>query len=191
MKVFYTPEKKNNLSIALGFFDGLHKGHKKVICAAIETAKELNIKSAVVSFSNHPNCILLKKKPEYILPLEDKISILDKLGVDYLYLLDFNQALSEMPKEKYFKLNAKFESDKNLLIKLRKTTNKLKMQLDKLTKKDELYNELYEKNKNLIQENELLYNKLVENEEIRNEQEKLIKALQNEVLQLREQNINI
>ena len=86
-------------------------------------------------------------------------------------------------KEKYFKLNSKFESDKNLLIKLRKTTNKLKLQLDKLNKKDILYNELYEKNKNLIQENEELYNKLVQNEEIRKEQEKLIKALQNEVFQ--------
>ena len=93
-------------------------------------------------------------------------------------------------KEKYFKLNAKFESDKNLLIKLRKTTNKLKLQLDKLNKKDILYNELYEKNNNLIQENETLYNKLVENEEIRNEQEKLIQSLQNEVMQLREQNLN-
>ena len=93
-------------------------------------------------------------------------------------------------KEKYFKLNTKFESDKNLLIKLRKTTNKLKLQLDKLSKKDILYNELYEKNNNLIQENEALYNKLVENEEIRNEQEKLIKSLQNEVLQLRAQNLN-
>ena len=93
-------------------------------------------------------------------------------------------------KEKYFKLNVKFESDKNLLIKLRKTTNKLKLQLDKLNKKDILYNELYEKNNNLIQENETLYNKLVENEEIRNEQEKLIQSLQNEVMQLREQNLN-
>ena len=94
-------------------------------------------------------------------------------------------------KEKYFKLNAKFESDKNLLIKLRKTTNKLKMTLEKLNKKDVLYNELYEKNNNLIQENEVLYNKLVESEEVRNEQEKLIKSLQNEVLQLRAQNLNV
>ena len=94
-------------------------------------------------------------------------------------------------KEKYFKLNAKFESDKNLLIKLRKTTNKLKMTLDRLSKKDILYNELYEKNNNLIQENEALYNKLMESEEVRNEQEKLIKTLQNEVLQLRAQNLNV
>jgi hypothetical protein len=94
-------------------------------------------------------------------------------------------------KEKYFKLNAKFESDKNLLIKLRKTTNKLKMTLERLNKKDVLYNELYDKNNNLIKENEILYNKLVESEEVRNEQEKLIKALQNEVLQLRAQNLNI
>ena len=94
-------------------------------------------------------------------------------------------------KEKYFKLNAKFESDKNLLIKLRKTTNKLKITLDKLNKKDVIYNELYEKNNNLIQENEELYKKLVESEEKRNEQEQLIKSLQNEVLKLRTQNLNI
>jgi len=94
-------------------------------------------------------------------------------------------------KDKFFKLNAKFESDKNLLIKLRKTTNKLKMTLNRLNKKDVLYNELYEKNNNLILENEELYNKLMESEEVRNEQEKLIKALQKEVLQLRAQNLNV
>ena len=94
-------------------------------------------------------------------------------------------------KEKYFKLNAKFESDKNLLIKLRKTTNKLKMTLDRLSKKDVLYNELYEKNNNLIQENEALYNKLMESEEVRNEQEKMIKSLQNEVMQLRAKYLNV
>ena len=88
-------------------------------------------------------------------------------------------------------MNAKFESDKNLLIKLRKTTNKLKITLERLSKKDVLYNELYEKNNNLIQENEALYNKLMESEEVRNEQEKLIKTLQNEVLQLRAQNLNV
>ena len=94
-------------------------------------------------------------------------------------------------KDKFFKLNAKFESDKNLLIKLRKTTNKLKMTLNRLSKKDVLYNDLYEKNNNLILENEELYNKLLESEEVRNEQEKLIKALQKEVLQLRAQNLNV
>ena len=103
----------------------------------------------------------------------------------------FDKNDNKQYKEKYFKLNAKFESDKNLLIKLRKTTNKLKMTLERLNKKDVLYNELYDKNNNLIQENEILYNKLVESEEVRNEQEKLIKSLQNEVLQLREQNLNV
>ena len=94
-------------------------------------------------------------------------------------------------KEKYFKLNAKYESDKNLLIKLRKTTNKLKLTLDKLNKKDIIYNDLYEKNNNLIQENESLYNKLIESEEIRNNQENLIKALKQEVLELREKNLHV
>ena len=39
-------------------------------------------------------------------------------------------------KEKYLKLNSQYESDKNLLIKLRKTTNKLKSNLEKLNKKE-------------------------------------------------------
>ncbi len=85
-------------------------------------------------------------------------------------------------KEKYLKLNAKFESDKNLLVKLRKTTNKLKMTLTRLIKKESLYNDLYEKNNNLIKENEQLYNAFVESEEVRNHNEILISTLQNEVI---------
>ena len=103
----------------------------------------------------------------------------------------FERNESNQYQEKYFKLNTKFESDKNLLIKLRKTTNKLKIILDKLSKKDALYNELYEKNNNLIQENEALYNKLMESEEIRKEQEKMIESLQSEVIQLRAKSLNV
>ena len=114
MEVFYTPEKKINLSIALGFFDGLHKGHKKVINTAVETARKLNTKSAVISFVDHPTCLLLNRTPEYILSIEDKISTLKKLGVDYLYLLDFNKSLSEMSKEEYFKFLIEFTNPKSI-----------------------------------------------------------------------------
>ena len=40
MEIFYQPQKKENLSLALGFFDGIHLGHKKVIENAVNFAKE-------------------------------------------------------------------------------------------------------------------------------------------------------
>ncbi len=102
MEIFYKPEKKENLSLALGFFDGIHKGHKKVIQTAVNYAKQNNLKSAVISFAEHPSCLLLNRNPEYILSLEDKIKKIEKLEVDYLYLLNFDKKLSQMTKKEYF-----------------------------------------------------------------------------------------
>src|SRR5690606_965027 len=84
------------LAIALGFFDGVHIGHQKVISTATSIAKENNWKSAVMTFDPHPSVVLGKgKKPvQYITPLEDKIKFINTLGVDYLfvdqYLINLN-----------------------------------------------------------------------------------------------------
>ena len=62
-------------SLAIGFFDGLHKGHQTVIKKAIEKANELSIRSAVMTFNPHPSHILGggKNKIGYITPFEEKI----------------------------------------------------------------------------------------------------------------------
>lgn len=54
MQIFNEPNFNPNLSIALGFFDGVHLGHKKVIKSAVDFAKQNNIKSAIITFSEHP-----------------------------------------------------------------------------------------------------------------------------------------
>ena len=102
MEILYNLEKKTNLSLALGFFDGIHKGHKKVIENAVQFAKQNNTKSAVISFVDHPSSFILKRKPEYIIPLKDKIEKIQNLDVDYLYLLNFDNNLANMSKENYF-----------------------------------------------------------------------------------------
>ena len=63
---------------------------------------------------DHPSCFILNRTPEYIISLEDKISIIESLGVDYLYLLDFNKAMSVMSKEEYFNFLLKFTSPKSI-----------------------------------------------------------------------------
>ena len=78
-----------NLSLALGFFDGVHLGHRAVIEGAVEFAKIINCQSAVVTFREHPYCFFTGVSPKYILTLEDKYKYLDECGVDYVIELDF------------------------------------------------------------------------------------------------------
>ena len=86
-----------NLSLALGFFDGVHLGHQAVINCAVDFAKENNCKSAVVTFKEHPYCYFKGASPKYILTLEDKYKYIADLGVDYLIELDFAQVCKMTP----------------------------------------------------------------------------------------------
>lgn len=88
-----------NLSLALGFFDGVHLGHQAVIKCAVDFAKDINCKSAVVTFNEHPYCFFKGVSPKYILTLEDKYKYIEKLGVDYILELDFAKVYNMKPEQ--------------------------------------------------------------------------------------------
>nr|WP_156290621.1 adenylyltransferase/cytidyltransferase family protein [Oceanobacillus salinisoli] len=73
--------------MALGFFDGVHNGHKNVIMTARDIANEKKLSLAVMGFFSHPKTILSKdnKEFDYLMPLSKKASILESLGVDTFY----------------------------------------------------------------------------------------------------------
>ncbi|WP_050614821.1 bifunctional riboflavin kinase/FAD synthetase [Bacillus testis] len=90
------------LSIALGFFDGVHKGHQQVIKSAIETAKQNGWKSAVMTFNPHPLAVLKKDQAvHYITDLEEKISLIEKLGVDYLFIANFTPEFASLSPQEF------------------------------------------------------------------------------------------
>ena len=89
MEIFKTLNYNPNLSLALGFFDGVHLGHKTVIESAVNYARKNGNKSAVITFAEHPCCILRGIQPEYILTKTEREKTIEALGVDYLYELDF------------------------------------------------------------------------------------------------------
>jgi len=87
---------------AIGFFDGVHKGHQKVIQTAKQIAEKQQRKSAVITFSPHPSVVLKKQQQtvHYLTPLPEKEAILEDMGIDILYVITFNQELSRLsPKE--------------------------------------------------------------------------------------------
>lgn len=81
-------------SLALGFFDGIHLGHRVVLKNAINVAKKNNTESTVITFKSHPLNILTNEKVEQILSLEDKLNIMEKTGIDNIVLLDFSEIAS-------------------------------------------------------------------------------------------------
>ncbi len=103
MQVFYELNQNNNLALALGYFDGVHLGHQKVIKSAVEFAHQNNTKSAVITFKDHPCCYFYGVCPKYILSGKQREEEIAKLGVDYLYELDFDDKLCTLTAEEYLK----------------------------------------------------------------------------------------
>ena len=62
----------NQASWLLGFFDGVHKGHQKVILEAKEKAKKAGLPLAVMSFFPHPKTVFSNEEVDYLMPMEQK-----------------------------------------------------------------------------------------------------------------------
>lgn len=95
MRVFNNIEEIQGIDqtvIALGNFDGVHKGHIELIRRSVEDAEDMGIKSAVFTFSNHPRNFLAGKNViKNIITNEAKEEIIGGLGVDYLFNIPFNE----------------------------------------------------------------------------------------------------
>lgn len=81
----------NKSSIALGYFDGLHLGHRVILKNAINIAKENNTQTTVIIFKEHPLNFLTTNKVEQILTIDEKIKMLENIGIDNVILLDFEK----------------------------------------------------------------------------------------------------
>jgi riboflavin kinase/FMN adenylyltransferase len=83
--------------VALGNFDGIHKGHQELIVRTVKSAKSANLKSAVFTFSNHPrNVIAGRSIIKNILSWEEKVAIIKSFGVDYLISVPFDYEMENM-----------------------------------------------------------------------------------------------
>ena len=89
MQIFNDLTYINNSSLALGYFDGMHLGHKVVLKNAINFAKKNKTVSTVVIFKTHPLLFLTGQNVEQILTLDEKLEIFEKTGIDNVVLLNF------------------------------------------------------------------------------------------------------
>jgi len=96
--------KKNhkNSVVAIGNFDGLHLGHQKVLNQARLKAKKENLKFGVITFEPIPNMFFNKNiKYNRINSAEQKIYYLNKLKLDFLIIINFNESFSNISAEHF------------------------------------------------------------------------------------------
>jgi riboflavin kinase/FMN adenylyltransferase len=96
------PVEARGAVVALGNFDGLHRGHQAVIAAAAGKARELGTTHAVLTFEPHPREFFRPEQPPFRLtPLRIKVRQLEAMGVDNLFVLHFDAELSRKSAEAF------------------------------------------------------------------------------------------
>jgi riboflavin kinase/FMN adenylyltransferase len=86
----------------VGYFDGIHLGHKKIIERLVSDAKKNNGKSILVSFWPHPRKVLYPNDHfDFIQSSDDKFKSLQKFGIDILYLIEFTEEFSKVTADDF------------------------------------------------------------------------------------------
>lgn len=101
----FNPEKfARPMVMALGFFDGVHRGHQGVINTARKYAQEKQLPLAVMTFDRHSS--MLFTDPEttsfrYLNTLPQKVDLMEKQKVDYLFVVEFSHAFATLSPETF------------------------------------------------------------------------------------------
>ena len=78
-----------NYAATIGFFDGVHSGHRYLIEQLKEAAAQQQLKSAVITFENHPKEVLIGKSPSLLTTFDERIALLKSLNPDQIYCFNF------------------------------------------------------------------------------------------------------
>lgn len=89
-------------SVALGNFDGVHRGHQALLAEAARAGRQIGAPTGVITFEPHPRRFFQPDAPPFRLTLAaEKARILAGLGVERLYQIAFDAALATMPAEAF------------------------------------------------------------------------------------------
>jgi riboflavin kinase/FMN adenylyltransferase len=99
----FSIKKDENTVLTIGTFDGIHLGHREITKRVKKKAAELRARSFLVTFNPHPKNVLAQRGSVKILStLKEKEEILQKLGIENLFVINFTKEFSQLPAEKFF-----------------------------------------------------------------------------------------
>ena len=107
MKIFNSIKSFNAVKptiVTIGTFDGVHLGHKKILAQITKSAYDLNCESLVLTFFPHPRMVLQEDtEMKQLNTLNEKIELLDNLGIENLVVHPFDKEFSRLTAEEFVK----------------------------------------------------------------------------------------
>ncbi len=101
--------------LTIGSFDGIHRGHQHLIAEVVARAKEIGAASALVTLHPHPRIVLRSDSPlQYLSTIEERIDLLEPLGLDYLVILPFSLEYSQIRARNFFQMLVDYLNSKEL-----------------------------------------------------------------------------
>lgn len=98
----HVPDAARGAVVAIGNFDGVHRGHQALIAGGRALAAKLGAPFGILAFEPHPQEFFRKGAEKFRLtPFRPKAEILCRLGVDALFAVPFNARLAAMPAEPF------------------------------------------------------------------------------------------
>jgi riboflavin kinase/FMN adenylyltransferase len=95
----------NRLVATIGFFDGVHLGHRFLIREMKEAAHSRGLQAAAITFLRHPRMVLQADyQPKLLNSFDERLSLLADTGLDYCIILDFTTELSQLTAEAFISL---------------------------------------------------------------------------------------
>lgn len=97
------PPEFTDAVLTIGNFDGIHLGHRAIFADVLREAQKIGRKAVVMTFEPHPKMLLHpERRPFYLLTtLDEKIKLLDELGIDAIILIPFTLEFAETTAEDF------------------------------------------------------------------------------------------
>lgn len=89
--------------VALGVFDGVHRGHRAVLAEAVRRARGRGWQAVAVTFHPHPQQVVAGTGPVLLLPLEERLRRMAALGLDAAVVLRFDDSLRRTEPEEFIR----------------------------------------------------------------------------------------
>ena len=91
--------------LTIGVFDGVHRGHQRLIAKVVAEANANGAAAGVVTFRNHPDSVLNPNfRPHYITSVAERTRLMEELGVDFVVPVTFDREVAGLRARKFTKL---------------------------------------------------------------------------------------
>lgn len=96
------PDYARGTAVAIGFFDGVHRGHQSLLRALVEAGRQRGLVSVVITFEDHPARLFHPDAaPLWLTTQEEKLRYLEDIGIDVVHVIPFTWDVANLSAEEF------------------------------------------------------------------------------------------